>query len=299
MKYCILITGSSGMLGIDLCEELRKCYNVAGVDLVRSPQSAVRSFRKGDITDRRGIERIISEIKPDVVIHTAAMTDVDGCELDKAKAYKINADGTENVALACKKIDAILIYISTDFVFDGKKKGPYKEGDKTNPISVYGDSKLKGEEAIKKVLKKYFILRTGWLYGRHGRNFVENILEKAKREKVLRIVNDQVGSPTYTKDLAKALGVLVDKILTTYNLQLTTYGIYHVSNSGSVSWYRYAKEILRLVKSKTPVTPISSEELARPALRPAMSVLDNSKFGRFAEFKMRHWKDALKEYLHR
>lgn len=298
MKQRVLITGSSGMLGVDLSRELRRDYEVIGVDVVRGfAGSRVREFYKCDITNKRNILSIIVKIKPDIVIHTAAMTDVDGCELEPKKAYKINSEGTKNVASACKAARAALIYISTDFVFDGKKKRPYREGDKTGPLSIYADSKLKGEEAVRKILKKYFILRTSWLYGKHGRNFVDTILAKAKSEKVLKVVDDQVGSPTYTKDLAKAIHALLDKISWELGVGGWESGIYHISNSGAVSWYGYAKEILRLAGSKTKAIPISSEELARPAKRPAMSVLDNSKFVKFTGYKMRGWKEVLKEYI--
>lgn len=285
------------MLGADLWQELGKDYEIYGLDIVQPTAYSVQRFYQGNITDRKHVQEIILKTRPDVVIHTAAWTDVDGCEFDKGRAYKVNSEGTENVALACRKIDAMLIYISTDFVFDGRKKKPYKETDKPNPINIYAGSKLKGEEAIRKILKKYFILRTSWLYGRYGKNFVDMILEKTKREKRLKVVDDQVGSPTYTKDLAKAIHVLLDKIFTPYAARRTQYGIYHISNSGSVSWYEYAKQILKLVKSETRVIPISSEELARPARRPAMSVLDNSKFIRYIGYKMRDWREALKEYL--
>ncbi|MDD5496631.1 MAG: dTDP-4-dehydrorhamnose reductase, partial [Candidatus Omnitrophica bacterium] len=305
-RYKILITGSGGMLGTDLCQELRRDYEVYGLDLVRRTAYSVQRFVRCDITDEKEIINAVSRIKPDVVVHAAAYTDVDGCELDRKKAYKINTEGTKNVALACKKTGAVLIYISTDFVFDGKKKRPYKEDDRTGPLSVYGDSKLKGEIAVRKILKKYFILRTSWLYGKHGKNFVDTILAKAKEGKALKVVDDQVGTPTYTKDLAKAIRVLLDKSLsysvqrtaysvgvTQYAVRSTQYGIYHVSNSGKVSWYEYAREILRLTGSRTEVFPISSEELSRPARRPAMSVLDNSKIARFTDYRMRRWQGAL------
>lgn len=287
----VLISGSSGMLGIDLCEELERDYGLYGVDKVKSHESRVKKFVECDITDAGSISAAVKEIGPDIVIHTAAMTDVDGCETDEDKAYKINAEGTKNIALACNGLDAVLIYISTDFVFDGRKKTPYKESDKTGPLGIYGDSKLKGEEAIKALSEKYFILRTSWLYGAHGKNFVDTIVAKAKTEKMLRVVDDQVGSPTYTKDLAVAIHRLLDKI------NLRHYGIYHVSNSGSVSWYEYAKEILTLAGSDVKVEPISSKELNRPAKRPAMSVLDNTKFQEYTGYKMRGWAEALREYL--
>lgn len=290
MKPRILITGSSGMLGTDLIDELKRGYELIEMDLVRSPKSIVRRFYKADITDRRSITVLFGKIRPDVVIHTAAWTDVDGCELDQEKAYRINADGTKNVAFACKASGATLIYISTDFIFDGRKKRPYKESDKPNPLGVYADSKLKGEVAVKKALKRYFIIRTSWLYGKAGKNFVNTILAKAKRDRILKVVDDQVGSPTHTKDLAKAIRVLIDK-------KINDFGIYHVSNLGSVSWYEYAKTIVGMAGIKAKVLPISSKELARPARRPAMSALDNSKFKRFTDYSMRRWEKALEEYL--
>jgi len=313
-KYKVLITGSSGMLGIDLCHELRKDYDLCGIDLtdhaaLTGKQSVAAScFYACNITDKLGVARIVKETMCDIVIHTAAWADVDGCELDKGKAFSINADGTANVALACRTSDIPLIYISTDFVFDGKKKRPYKESDKTNPISAYGASKLEGEEALKKLIKKYYIVRTSWLYGENGKNFVDTILSKAKTVDSLRVVDDQSGSPTYTMDLAKAIHILLDKVFKkdhkTQNARHKTqeckskgYGTYHVSNSGAISWYGYTKEILKVSGSGTKVIPISSKELARPAARPAMSVMDNSKFLKFTHHKMPHWKKALKRYL--
>ncbi len=285
----VLITGSSGMLGTDLAKELRRKYEVVGTDVVRT-SSIIDKFYKSDITDQKQIAGVIKKAKPDIVVHTAAWTDVDGCELDRKRAYRINTEGAKNVARACRAIGAKLVYISTDFVFDGKKKSPYKETDKTNPLSVYAESKLKGEAAVKKALKEYFILRTGWLYGRHGKNFVDTIAAKAGKDGILKVVDDQVGSPTYTVDLAKAIRSLLDRIV-------TGYGVYHISNSGSVSWYEYAKAILKLSGIKARVAPISSKELDRPAKRPAMSVMDNSKFEKFTGYKMRGWRAALKEYL--
>lgn len=297
MKKRVLITGSSGMLGIDLCHELRKDYEICGVDLVNSPRSIGHRFWKGDITNKKNITDVITKAKPDFVVHTAALTDVDGCERNRSKAYKVNAQGAANVALACKKINVPLIYISTDFVFDGKKRRSYKETDKPYPLSIYADSKLKGEGAVRKTLKNYFILRTSWLYGKHGKNFVDTIFAKARTEKILKVVDDQTGCPTYTKDLAKAIHVLLNRVLRGPGSGVRGQGIYHVSNSGGVSWYKYAKEILRLAGSKAKVVPISSKELDRPAERPAMSILDNNKFKRFTGYAMRGWKAALKDYL--
>lgn len=327
MKHKILIIGSSGMLGVDLSQELCHDYEVFGADIVRRPRLrpsgfllrsssfggqvggqaslAVRGFYRLDITKKQNVLAVIKNLNPDVVIHTAAWTDVDGCEFDPKRAYRINSEGTKNVAHICKAIGATLIYLSTDFVFDGKKKNSYKETNRTNPLSVYADSKLKGEASVKRILKKHFTLRTGWLYGRHGKNFVDTILKKAKTEKLLKVVDDQVGSPTYTKDLAKAIHALMVRVTRSplgfargrQGHKVTGYGIYHVSNSGSVSWYDYTKEILKLAGSRAKVAPISSKELDRPAKRPKMSVLDNSKFIQFTGYKMRNWQEALKEYV--
>ncbi|MCM8760836.1 MAG: dTDP-4-dehydrorhamnose reductase [Candidatus Omnitrophica bacterium] len=292
----ILIVGSSGMLGCDLWKELCADYEVEGTDLVENRQSTIGRFYKEDITERESIEDVIAEADPDFVVHAAAMTDVDGCELAKDRAYKINSEGTKNVALACEAAGATLIYISTDFVFDGKKSSPYKEDDKPAPLNVYGDSKLKGEIAVRENVKKHYIIRTSWLYGKNGKNFVDTIAAKARAEKVLKVVDDQVGSPTYTVDLACAMHALLKK-LTNSESRLNGYGIYHVSNSGSVSWFEYAREIVRLSGSTARVLPISSEELNRPARRPAMSAMDCSKFAEYTGYRMRSWKEALKEYM--
>lgn len=281
------------MLGIDLSRELQLDYEVYGIDIIHGPRATVRGFQEADITDRNSISSVIKKIRPGIVIHAAAWKDVDDCEFDKKKAYAINAEAVKNVAQASKEIGATLVYISTDFVFNGKKKNPYKETDRADPISIYGASKLKGEKAVKKILKRYFIIRTSWLYGKYGKNFVDTIISNARTEKILKVADDQVGSPTYTKDLAKAIRMLLKDSVQ------PSYGIYHITNSGSVSWYEYAKEILKLSKSGTKVRAISSDELDRPARRPGMSILDNSKFVKLTGYKMRSWKRALKEYLER
>jgi len=281
------------MLGRDLCRELRKDYVVEGTDIA-SPEPRTVKFYQSDITDPKNIGAVIALARPNFVIHTAAWTDVDGCEGDKAKAFLVNADGAKNVALACKAVGAALIYISTDFVFDGKKVSPYKETDKVSPLSVYGDSKLNGEEFVRQALKEHFILRTSWLYGANGKNFVDTIIAKSSTEKALKVVRDQTGSPTYTKDLSAAIHRLLDRAARPGR---AAYGIYHVSNSGKVSWFDYAGAIVKLVGHKAKVLPISSAELDRPAARPAMSVLDNSKFLKYTGYRMRGWKAALKDYI--
>jgi len=286
------------MLGIDLSQELHGDYTVIGADVVHGPRSMVHGFESCDVTDKKRVAEVVEGANPDVVIHAAAFTDVDGCESNEAKARAINVEGAGNVAAACRDAGAAIIYISTDFVFDGAKKTPYLETDRTRPLSIYGKSKLEGEEAIKGMTGRHYILRTSWLYGRYGKNFVDTIINKARTEKVLKVVDDQVGSPTYTKDLAKAIHALLDKLSpkpTAHSPE--RYGIYHISNSGTVSWYEYAKTILEMAGSGTKVIPISSKELARPANRPAMSVLDNEKFTGYTGYIMRSWKSALREYL--
>ncbi|MCK4463853.1 MAG: dTDP-4-dehydrorhamnose reductase, partial [Candidatus Omnitrophica bacterium] len=245
-----------------------------------------------DITDRDRTVEAITNAKPDLIIHAAAWTDVDGCERDPAKARKINVNGTENVALSASDLGIPLVYISTDFVFDGDKKSPYTEKDRPKPICIYGKSKLEGEERVRS-LNKYIILRTSWLYGAKGKNFVDTILEKARGGEELKVVNDQVGSPTYTKDFAKAMGSLLHVTMG------KICGTYHISNKGEVSWFGYAKEILKIAGiDNMEVVPIKSSELDRPARRPAFSVLDNAKFEAAFTFNMRQWQESLQEYLH-
>jgi len=285
-KRKILVTGSGGMLGRALCRKLSEGYEVVGLDI-----NSTTDFISCDITDKDMVTASISTVKPDMVIHAAAWTDVDGCEKDPAKARKINTEGTANVADTCSDLDIPILYLSTDFVFDGSKKIPYVEGDRPNPLSVYAKSKFEGEKKVS-ALKKYIILRTGWLYGSGGKNFIDAILNKAKKEKEIEVVNDQLGTPTYTKDLANA----ILKLLNISHNKL--WGIYHVSNKGEVSWFDYAKEIVKEAKiNNVKVVPIKSTELKRPAKRPAYSVLDNTKFEKTVNFRMRSWQEALKEYM--
>ncbi|MGB2705628.1 MAG: dTDP-4-dehydrorhamnose reductase [Candidatus Omnitrophota bacterium] len=280
----ILVTGSSGMLGTDLCNELKSEYDIVGLDI-----SGQGDFVRCDITDKDKVVKSILNAKPDLVIHAAAWTDVDGCEREPDKARKVNEGGTRNVAKAARALDAPLVYISTDFVFDGNKKSPYTEKDAPRPLNIYSKSKLEGEKTCA-TLGKYIIARSGWLYGSNGNNFVDTIIEKAKKESELRVVDDQWGSPTYTEDFAKAIG----KLLSAQGAN----GIYHISNKGEVSWFDYAREILKIAGvNNVKLIPINSSQLGRPAKRPAFSVLDNTKFEKATGFIMRPWQEALKEYL--
>ncbi|MBN1405942.1 MAG: dTDP-4-dehydrorhamnose reductase [Candidatus Omnitrophica bacterium] len=292
----ILITGSSGMLGQALCRELAAGHEVIGLDIgifkILSNIGRV-DFFLADITDAKFIIGKIIERHPDIIIHCAAYTNVDSAEKERTAANLINAEGTKSVAAAARQINAFLIYISTDYVFDGKKDSPYNENDKPNPVGYYGETKLKGEIAVKNILDEYLIIRTSWLYGKGGRNFIGAILDKAKTEKTIKVVNDQIGSPTYADDLAKAISYIIGHRLLTVDYRLV-----HITNSCSCSWYEFAKEIINTAGIKgVNVVPILSQELNRPAKRPKMSVLDNGLFRKIYGRGLPHWKDALKRYL--
>ncbi len=290
----ILITGSSGMLGSDLCPMLEKNHEIIGLDIIDPKKGCEpKRFYKANIVDFCEIEKVFAKEKPDFVIHTVAWTDVDGCQLDPVKAHNINVEGLYNLVIILSRVKVPLIFISTDFVFAGERNTPYVEDDAPMPLSVYGMTKYKGEEIIKGVLKKYAIVMTSWLYGKNGKNFVDTIITKARETGKLKVVNDQVGSPTYTKDLTLGLKGLIDRF------DFKRGEIFHVSNSGSCSWYEFALEILKNVpgSENIAVEPIGSEELARPAKRPRFSVLDNSKFEKYTGIHMRLWKEAVKEFI--
>lgn len=265
------------MLGTDLMASLVPSFNPIGLDL---PEF--------NITQKDDTFKAITVIRPDLVIHAAAYTDVDGCEKWPEKAFAVNTQGTDNVVAACAELNMPLVYISTDFVFDGKKKSPYQEYDPTNPIQVYGRSKLAGELCVSRLLRKFFIIRTSWLFGKHGKNFPTAILDQAEKGKELRVVNDQTGSPTLTNDLCQGIIKIIKN---------GEYGIYHAANQGSVSWFEFAIAILKGAGKKNLVQPISSRELKRAAARPAYSVLKNSVLENSLNFQMPDWQDALKRFL--
>jgi dTDP-4-dehydrorhamnose reductase len=269
----IFITGATGQLGLALQRVL------ADHELTAPPEA------EADITQAAIVERIAAS-RPDVVIHAAAYTDVDGAEADPDRAYAVNADGSRRVAQAAAKSGARMIAISTDYVYDGAKTTPYREDDPVAPLGVYGASKLAGERETLAAKPDAVILRTAWLYG-EGKNFVRTILRVAAERDELRIVSDQVGSPTWAEDLARAVRAVLDVRAT---------GIYHAVNSGSCSWHEFAVTILRSAGLERRVIPISTAELARPAKRPARSVLDCAKLAALG-IRMRPWQDALAEYL--
>lgn len=274
----VLVLGARGMLGQDLVKTLAPEYEVIPWDLTEI-----------DITREQETAERILEIRPRVIINCAAYTNVDQCETHREQAFLVNADGTKHVGLASKKVRARLIHLSTDYVFDGKASTPYRETDPPNPVSVYGQSKLQGEIYLGQIGGDHLIIRTAWLYGPQGRNFVEAILAQAGEGRQIRVVNDQKGSPTFTGDLSRAIKDL---------LATKEQGIFHLTNSGSCTWFDFALQILEEGGYRgTEVQPISSEELGRPARRPAYSLLDNSRYERISGKKMPSWRGALKEYF--
>ena len=294
----ILITGSKGMLGTDFCQLLLdRDYEFVGTDIKEPGGGELYDYQLLDITKEDETKKIIHKIKPDLIVHAAAYTQVDNCEEDKDLAYLVNFEGTKNIALASKAENSFVVYLSTDYVFDGRKSSPYKEYDETNPLSIYGDSKLKGELAIKEILERYLIVRTSWLYGKNGSNFVDKIITKAKEVDKLRIVDDQEGSPTYTVDLSEALLRIIALYIEGKFNDERNLGVYHITNSGSCTWFEYAKEIVRLAGIDVEVEPITTSQLNAPAERPAYSVLDNSRFIDVSGFRMRDWQQALRDYL--
>ncbi len=273
----VLIIGSEGMLGHDLVDILSVENEIS-----------TTTIDTLDITDINKTIKTVKEINPDVVVHAAAFTDVNGSESNRDIAYKVNVLGTRNVAVACSQVDSALVYICTDYVFDGTKGSPYYEYDQTNPLSVYGKTKYLGEVYIRDILDKFYIVRTAWLYGFHGPNFVTTMLNLAKTNDSISVVNDQIGSPTYTVDLATAISQLIKK---------PAYGIYHVTNSGNCSWYEYAREIFEIAGIDIEVKPVTTEEFPSPAPRPKYSVLENYNWKMEGFPKIRSYKEALREYM--
>ncbi|MFH2138561.1 MAG: dTDP-4-dehydrorhamnose reductase [Candidatus Omnitrophota bacterium] len=294
-KRKIIITGVNGMLGSDLQKQFAAHYEICGTDITSVPAQA-REFFCCDIRSVDQVKEVFSSVKPWLVIHGAAYADVDGCETDPQKADLINAQGTKNVAQACSQIGAKLIYISTDYVFDGEKGDSYLETDAVNPINAYGRSKLAGEEFVRSLVTESLIVRTSWLFGKTGKNFVETIISLAKQQKQLTIVSDQRGSPTHTVSLAKAIEMLIDSVFCDSGNPVNR-GVYHVSNSDSCSWYDFAKRIVALKGIEVEILPVDSNTFMRPAKRPQMSVLDNSRYQKLTGDILCSWHKALENYL--
>jgi dTDP-4-dehydrorhamnose reductase len=276
----ILVTGAKGMLGTDLvCILEEKNHEVFATDI-----------EELDITQLDSLNKMTEDISPDVIINCAAYTDVDNAEEEPEKAFLINGIGVRNLALVCKKLDIDLCHISTDYVFDGTKENPYTPDDLPNPINTYGKSKLAGENYIQEIWNKFYIIRTSWLYGKYGKNFVYTILNLAKKQKELRVVNDQIGSPTWTVTLSKAIAKII---------QTQKYGIYHVTDKteNGISWYEFAKEIIRLSKFNAELIRMKTEQLLRLVRRPKYSVLDIKMAQIVLNEGLPFWTESLTSFL--
>ena len=297
----IFVTGVAGQLGHDVMNELKKRgYEGIGSDVAAEyagiqDGSAVTkmAYVSLDITDKAAVEKILEEIQPDVVVHCAAWTAVDMAEDDDkvAKVRAVNAGGTENIALVCRKLDCKMVYISTDYVFDGQGETPWDPDCKDyKPMNVYGQTKLEGELAVSGNLDKYFIVRIAWVFGVNGKNFIKTMLNVGKTHDTVRVVKDQIGTPTYTYDLAR---LLVDMIET------DKYGYYHATNEGGyISWYDFTSEIYRQAGYDTKVIPVTTEEYGMSkAARPFNSRLDKSKLVKNGFTPLPTWQDALSRYL--
>lgn len=267
----ILVTGANGMLGQDLCPILEK----NGYEVIKTDVNNL------DITNSSVVDSVLSAESPDFVIHCAAYTNVDKAEEDYDTAHNINAVGTENLAKFCGQNDIPILYISTDYVFNGNGTKPYQPSDKTEPLNKYGLTKWEGEQAVQKYCKKFYICRTSWLYGIHGKNFVETMLSLADKPE-LKVVDDQIGCPTWTVELSNAIVKI---------LKGKPFGIYHTCGSGVTSWFGFAKKIFELAKVDVNLNPCTTEEFPRPAKRPEYSVMNNDGI-------CRDWQDALADYMH-
>ncbi|KAF6621074.1 dTDP-4-dehydrorhamnose reductase [Paenibacillus sp. EKM102P] len=276
----ILVTGASGQLGKDVV----KVFQEQGHDVVGYDRDQL------DITDLDQAMKIVGQYQPEAVIHCAAYTAVDAAETDLDTAYQVNAAGTRNMVLAAEKAGAKLVYISTDYVFDGTAEQPYHEYDNTNPQSIYGKSKRAGEVLTQTLSSRYFIVRTSWVYGLYGNNFVKTMLKLGQEKPHLQVVNDQKGSPTYTVDLVRFLAELV---------QTEKYGVYHASNSGSCTWYEFTqaifKEAVDILDATITATlePCSTDQFPRPAARPKNSVMEHIAIRTNGLNNLRHWREGL------
>jgi dTDP-4-dehydrorhamnose reductase len=266
---------------------LRDYYNMTGVD--------IKDF---DIRDGDEVEKRLFVLKPQITLHCAAFTDVDACEKDAKTAMEINADGAENIARACRKVGAVMLYYSTDYVFDGQKKSPYCEDDLPNPKTKYGQSKYEGEKKIAKNLKQFAIIRTSWLYGVHGKNFVKTMIRLGREQienkkggigfRPLRVVDDQIGCPTSAKELVAQTKLIIDRGLT---------GLFHGACAGATSWFNFARAIFDNLSLDVDLEPCATEESPRPAPRPKYSALENARLNKLGLNVMTRWDKALKEFL--
>ncbi len=274
----LLVTGVKGQLGHDVVKECEKRGITAiGVDI-----------EEMDITDAAACEKVIKEAKVDAVIHCAAYTAVDAAEDNIELCRKINAEGTENIVKVCRELNIKMMYFSTDYVFNGKGDRPWKTDDERSPLNVYGQTKYEGELAVENSLEKYFILRIAWVFGVNGKNFIKTMLRLGKEKGAVSVVNDQIGSPTYTADLA---------VLAVDMIQTDKYGTYHATNEGLCSWYEFACQIFNEANMDVKVTPVSSDAFPAKAKRPSNSRMDKSKLTENDFSPLPGWQDALKRYL--
>ncbi|WP_322006628.1 dTDP-4-dehydrorhamnose reductase [Clostridium butyricum] len=286
----ILITGSKGQLGNELKDIINKGYSEIGKvsKVIKNSQVFDLDVDKLDITDLNSVKNVLDTIKPDVVINCAAATNVDGCESDEDFAFKVNALGPRNLAIVCEEMGARLVQVSTDYVFSGVGEKPLTEYDLTAPYSVYGKTKLLGENYVREFCSKYYIVRTAWLYGYVGHNFVYTMRRVGKEKDSINVVNDQIGNPTHANDLAYHILKLIEN---------DEYGIYHCTGKGECSWYDFAKMIIELSGEECIVNPCTSEEYKTPAKRPEYSSLDNMMLRNTVGDEMRNWQDAIKSFI--
>lgn len=274
----IIVTGAKGQLGSDVAAQLEsRGHTVAAADIAEL-----------DITDFCAVEAFFDKEKPDAVIHCAAYTNVDGAESDRDACRKINAYGTENIAKMCRKHDAKLLYTSTDYVFDGNGTEAFETDAKTAPCNYYGETKLMGENAVKENCSKHFIVRISWVFGKNGKNFVKTMLRLSKERDIITVVCDQIGSPTYTPDLAKLFCEMIET---------DKYGIYHATNENYCSWAEFAAEIMRLSGAKTKIIPIQSSEYKTAAVRPSNSRMSKSSLDEAGFSRFPSWQNALERFI--
>lgn len=286
----ILITGSKGQLGNELKDIINKGYSEVGKvsEVIKNSHIFDLDVDKLDITDLNSVKNVIKTINPDVVINCAAATNVDGCESDEDFAFKVNSLGPRNLAMVCEEIGAKLVQVSTDYVFSGIGEKPLTEYDLAAPYSVYGKTKLLGENYVREFCSKYYIVRTAWLYGYVGHNFVYTMRRLGKEKDSINVVDDQIGNPTNANDLAYHILKIIET---------DEYGIYHCTGKGECSWYDFAKIIIELSGEECIVKPCTSQEYKTPAKRPEYSSLDNMMLRNTVGDEMRHWQDAIKSFI--
>lgn len=280
----VIVTGADGMLGSEVIRQLRK---LSDVNIIPT------TLKTMDITNLGSIKALFERYRPTHVIHTAAFTQVDTAEKDPLTAYMVNAEGTKNIAFFASRFDAEVLYVSTDYVFDGKRGKPYIETDAAYPLNTYGKSKLRGEEYLRELCERHKIIRTSWLSGLGGvynRNFIETMLRLSEQRNELSIVDDQTGKPTFTFDLAKAIILL---------LNAQAYGVFHVTGEGQTTWCGFAKKVFELAKKDVHVKPITTEQFRSLAERPRYSVLKNTRFEKIGLELLPDWETSLKEYFRR